>query len=118
MTAATAQSVSKKYRRALRNATGTRFTDNELRLMADLGCLQVVMAAEERELRKAWQRTTPPTSSDDSGSISDPTDDPTSGKSPGMTPEAERRGTNLLVNQALNAPRLKSRPMPSDHDSL
>ena len=53
---ASAGSISRKLRRALRNDTGTRFTASELRLMADLGVLRLLLEAEENELRQRWQR--------------------------------------------------------------
>jgi hypothetical protein len=67
---ATAADLSKKLKRALRNDQGTRFSSAELRLMTDLGVLDIFQCAEAEELKATWQDPTPPTSSGTTGSTS------------------------------------------------
>lgn len=42
--------VARKFRRALRNDTGVHFSLEELRALAELGALDLVTSAENREL--------------------------------------------------------------------
>ena len=98
---ASAGAISRKFRRALRNNTGTKFTASELRLMADLGLLRLLLEAEENELRERWQRHATATS-EASGSTDRRRDAPGARKPLGLTPEQERRGAYLRVNRVLS----------------
>ena len=48
-------SLAKKYRSALRNNKGARFTAEELRQLAEAGMLDLVQAAEAEELKAQWR---------------------------------------------------------------
>src|SRR3546814_11854559 len=51
--------IAKKCRRALRNETGIKFTLDELRALVDIGSYDLIMQAEEEEIRQTWQKTPP-----------------------------------------------------------
>jgi len=83
--------IAKKYRRALRNETGTKFTLAELRAMVDIGWLELAAKAEAEEIRKTWEKIPHLASSETIGSTSAGTADlPTSGRLPDMTAEQGR----------------------------
>ena len=83
--------IAKKYRRALRNETGTKFTLEELRAMVDIGTLDQIIQAEAEEIKGSWARTHRLTSSETIGSTSAGTVvPPMSGKLPDTTPRQDR----------------------------
>ena len=83
--------IAKKYRRALRNETGAKFTLDELRALVDIGTLDTIIQAEAEEIKGSWARTHHLTSSATTGSTSAATvAAPISGKSPDMTPRQDR----------------------------
>ena len=90
--------VARKYRRALRNETGVRFTLPELRALANIGTLEALQIAEAKELTAQWPANIPPMSSGNSGLTSAATERPRlSGKSPGMTTPATPSAIAALV---------------------
>ena len=52
------QALASKYRRALRNGTGARFTHEELQALANIGTLETLQIAEARELQSSWAANT------------------------------------------------------------
>jgi hypothetical protein len=89
--------VARKYRRALRNGTGVRFTLAELQALADIGTLEALQTAEARELQAKWPATSHPTPPASSGLIAGPTASLPHGKSPGMTKKREPSAIAALV---------------------
>jgi hypothetical protein len=90
-----AANIAKKYRRALRNGQGTRFTAEELERLADLGLLVMLQNAEADELRKTCAERSGNMSSAAIGSANDR--NPRSTRSSGTTRKAELRGIEALV---------------------
>lgn len=62
--------IAKKYRRALRNETGTKFTLEELQALVDIGSYDLIMRAEAEEIA-TWRKKTPLTQSGNIGSTSE-----------------------------------------------
>jgi hypothetical protein len=46
----TAQHLANKFRRAIRNDTGTHFSADELRVLGEMGVLRMLLEREEEEL--------------------------------------------------------------------
>jgi hypothetical protein len=90
-----ASDIAKKYRRALRNGQGTRFTAEELERLAEIGLLVMLQNAEADELRKRCAERSGNMSSATIGSTSDRNRRST--KSAGTTRKAELRGIEALV---------------------
>ena len=89
--------VAKKFKRALRNETGTSFSLHELRTLAEAGALDSLQRAETEELKATWAAKHHPTSSATSGSTSGATvNRPKSGKSPVTTPTLDRSAIAAL----------------------
>ena len=83
--------IAKKYRRALRNETGTKFTLDELRALVDIGTLDALIRAEAEEIKGSWAKTRHLTSSEIAGSTSAAMAvPPTSGRLPDTTPNQDR----------------------------
>jgi hypothetical protein len=76
-------SFARKYRRALRNETGVRFTLDELRAFAEAGGLDLAAREENKELQSSWAAKHRPGSTEITGSTGGETAKPrTLGKSP------------------------------------
>jgi hypothetical protein len=50
----TAQHLANKFRRAIRNDTGTHFSADELRTLGEWGVLDILLQQESEELRGKW----------------------------------------------------------------
>jgi hypothetical protein len=87
--------LAKKYRRALRNDQGTRFTADELQQLANIGLLEMISSAENEELRAKWAEKSASTPLARTGSASGR--NPRSSRSHGMTRKQELRGIEALV---------------------
>lgn len=91
--------IARKYRRALRNGKGTRFSLDELQALADEGALEMLQAAEARELKDKWAAKPHLTSSETSGSINAAMGSrPMSGKLLGMTRRPDPSAILALVS--------------------
>ena len=78
--------IAQKFRRALRNETGTKFTLDELRALVDIGSYDAIIKAEAEEIKSKWEKTLRPASSATTGSTSGATvHRPKFGRSP-ITP--------------------------------
>ena len=83
--------IAKKMRRAFRNESGTKFSLDELRAIADIGAFDAILHAEAEEIKGTWAKTHRPASLESTGSTSGGMVNlPTSGRSPDMTPNLGR----------------------------
>ncbi len=90
--------LADKFRRALRNDTGTSFSADELRQLGDMGLLDLITAAETRELSRKWAGSNNGyTQSEGSGLPSVPMAAPHITRSAGMTRRQRQLGVKALV---------------------
>jgi hypothetical protein len=64
------QHLANKFRRAIRNGQGSRFTADELQTLAEMGTLDLIQRAESEELLSKCQERTARSSMANTGSTS------------------------------------------------
>jgi hypothetical protein len=90
--------IEKKIRRALRNEGGTNIGNAEIKMLVELGLLELLSTAVNEEMKRKWHEKTAPISSETTGSTSETTArPPTSGRSRGTTPTNDAIGIEALV---------------------
>jgi hypothetical protein len=97
-----AQHLASKFRRAIRNDTGTHFSADEMRQLGEWGILNILIEREAEELSTKWQgRNSGSTRSGHSGlpSPARTVAHPIS-KSAGMTKQREQAAAKALAAQA------------------
>jgi hypothetical protein len=91
-----ARHLAAKFKRAVRNDTGTHFTAEELRLLGEWGLLSILLDKEAEELSAKWAGpNNDSTPWGASGSPSAP--NPRSTRSAGMTRQQRQLGVRALV---------------------
>lgn len=92
----TARHLASKFKRAIRNDTGTHFTADELRLLGSYGLMDILIEQESREYREKWAGPSNDyTPLGASGSLNE--NSHPSIKSAGMTREQRRHAAKALA---------------------
>jgi hypothetical protein len=94
-----AKHLADKFKRALRNDTGTHFTAAELRQLGEWGVLRILIDQEAEELSRKW--AAPSNDSTPLGGSGLPSErSPRSTRSAGTTRQQRQLGVRALVARA------------------